>query len=535
MATYGFTISVENQTALQAMKQIEESLASMGMKAKVEVEKTETAFAGMGEKLKETFGGLKSMILGGLGIAALFEGFEFVKQSKEAFDKLEESAMKINAALTSTKGIAGESAEELEKMAKAQSGKVLFGRANIEDAQSMLLTFTQIRGEIYEKTLPAIEDFATRFKMDLPEAANMLGKALNDPLKGMTRLQRQGVVFNEAQRETIKNFMATGQVAKAQSVILHELQTEFGGLAEAMTKTDEGKIQMAKKGWTDIKLIVGELVSKLQVSLIPILNAIIKSLKGVIDFFKSTSESAMIFKDVMIAVSAAVAAYYSYVLLAAGATKLITIATWAWNAALAANPITWVIMLIVALAAAMMYCWDKFKGFREFMGGMWAGIIQAIKTVINHFINLGKIIKDVFTGNFKQALADGKAAMDDFAKGLTTGIVDAVKKGADEAGKSEFKFGNLISFKGSEQSGPSNKFGSGAAAGSAAKQSAINTSNLSGASGGLGQAKVINIKIDAMQKITGVTTKELKQHGQEAVDVMIRAINNLSENQGGVQ
>ena len=368
MATYGFTISVENQTALQAMKQIEESLSSMGMKAKVEVEKTETALAGMGEKMKGIFGGLKSMILGGLGIAALFEGFEFIKQSKESFDKLEESAMKVNAALASTKGIAGESADELERMAKVQSGKVLFGRANIEDAESMLLTFTQIRGEIYEKTLPAIENFATRFKMDLPEAANMLGKALNDPAKGMTRLQRQGVVFNEAQRETIKNFMATGQVAKAQSVILQELQTEFGGLAEAMTKTDEGKVQMAKKGWAEIKITVGELVSKLEVSLIPILNGIIKALKGVIDFFKSTSESAMIFKDVMIAVSAAVAAYYGYVLLAAGATKLVTIATWGWNAAMAANPITWVIMLIVALVAALMYCWDKFKGFREFMG-----------------------------------------------------------------------------------------------------------------------------------------------------------------------
>jgi len=302
-----------------------------------------------------------------------------------------------------------------------------------------------------------------------------------------------------------------------------------------MTKTDEGKVQMAKKGWAEIKITVGELVSKLEVSLIPILNGIIKALKGVIDFFKSTSESAMIFKDVMIAVSAAVAAYYGYVLLAAGATKLVTIATWAWNAAMAANPITWVIMLIVALVAALMYCWDKFKGFREFMGGMWAGIVQAIKTVINHFINLGKVIKDVFTLNFKQAFEDGKKAMADFSKGITTGIVDAVKKGQEAAGNSEFKFGNLLTFKGSEQSGPSKNF-AGGAAGSAAKQTALNTSNLSGASGGLGSAKMINIHFhDALQKNIGVVPKEMREKSQEGVEVMIRAINNLSENQGGVQ
>ena len=99
---YGFTVNLDGN-AVAAMKQIEEQLAAMGMKATVEVHKTEAAFTGMGEKLKETFGGLKSMLLGGLGIAALFEGVEFIKDSKEGFDKLEESTMKINAALASTK------------------------------------------------------------------------------------------------------------------------------------------------------------------------------------------------------------------------------------------------------------------------------------------------------------------------------------------------------------------------------------------------------------------------------------------------
>jgi DNA repair exonuclease SbcCD ATPase subunit len=64
-------------------------------------------------------------------------------------------------------------------------------------------------------------------------------------------------------------------------------------------------------------------------------------------------------------------------------------------------------------------------------------------------------------------------------------------------------------------------------------QDAINTSNLSGASGGLGQAKVINIHIDTMQKVTTNDNKELKTKGQDAVEVMVRAVNNLAYSQGG--
>ena len=531
---YGFTVNLDGNV-VAAMKQIEEQLAAMGMKATVEVHKTEAAFTGMGEKLKETFGGLKSMLLGGLGIAALFEGVEFIKDSKEGFDKLEESTMKINAALASTKGIAGETAEELEKIAKASSGKVLFGRAAIEDAESMLLTFTQIRGEIYEKTIPAVEDFATRFKKDLPEAANMLGKALNDPLKGMTRLQREGVVFSETQKETIKNFMATGQLAEAQGVILNELSTEFGGLAEAMTKTDEGKIAMAKKGWADIKLEIGEVVSKIQVALIPLLGLFQKMLRGLVDIFKSDSVAAVIFKDALLAISAVVLIYYANMAAAIAITKAVTIAQWAWNAAMAANPIVWLIALIVGIVVALAVLWDKFKGFREFMGGFFGFMKNGVMTLVHLFVYLGIVIGDIFSFKFKKAIQDGKNAFKQLEYDVSQGMTNAINAGADAAGKSQFKFNNLISPNFGQEQGKGVGNGKGGPLGSAVKDSAINTSNLGGASGGLGQAKVINIKIDTVQKNYEVEGKDLKSKGKDAVDIMLRTINNLSLSQGGTQ
>lgn len=551
--SYGFTINVESNS-IAVMRQIEEQLSSMGVKASVETKKVESSFATMAEGVKGIFGSLKGMFLSGLGIAALFEGMEFIKTSKEAFDNLEASAQKINAALTSTKGIAGETAEEMEKIAKAQSGKVLFGRAAIEDAESMLLTFTSVRGEIYERTLPAIEDFATRFKMDLPEAANTLGKALNDPLRGMTRLQRQGVVFSEAQKDVIKKFVETGQVAKAQEVILKELQTEFGGLAEAMTKTDEGKVAMAKKQWGEIKLIIGEVVSKLEVSLIPVLTSVTFVLKAIIALFKDASTSATIFRNALLAIISVMAVYITITKSVAAWTAIVawynglsttaiilnTLATEglsaAWTAftiVLESNPIGWIITLIVALVVAIMYCWDHFKTFREIVGGVFGFFKAEVMSAVHAFVNFARIMDDVFHGRFKKAMEDGKKMVSDFKNDVTKGMIDSVKQSADAFGKSNFKFSNLLKF-GGEQSGPSKGFGE-AGAGDGVKQNAINTSNLSGASGGLGQAKVINIKIDTMQKVVTSDNKDLKHKGQDAVELMLRTLNNIAYSQGETQ
>jgi hypothetical protein len=59
------------------------------------------------------------------------------------------------------------------------------------------------------------------------------------------------------------------------------------------------------------------------------------------------------------------------------------------------------------------------------------------------------------------------------------------------------------------------------------KNNAINTSALAGAKGGLGEAKVINIKIDTMQKVVTTDNRQLKQKGQDAVEVMLRTVNNI--------
>ena len=521
---YGFVINCEGN-AIDQMKAIESHLSSLGVKATIETKEVGSAFAVMGEKVQGALGGIKSLLIGGLGIGALMEGFTFIKDSKEAFDKLENSVAQVEASLKSTKEAAGMTFDDVNKSARELSKNTLFGRSSILDMQSVLLTFPSITKEVFPSASAAILDMATKLKTGPTEAAIQLGKALQDPEKGISALHRVGVNTDELK----KKFETVTDTLTRQKLIIAELNTEFGGSAKAAAGTDEGKIEMAKKQWGEIKLTIGEIVSKLQVAMIPILTAVTTSLKAIIAFFKSSSTEALIFKDTLLAIAAALAIYGTYLAIVAGYTSIVTAATWLWNAALAANPIVWLIAAIVGLVAALMMCWDKFEGFRKFMGGLWGGIQQAVMTIVHAFMNLGTVIDDVFHGRFKKALEDGKKLISDYGKDITTGMSDAIKKGSEAAGKSEFKFSNLLKFADKKEGGPSKEFGKGAS-GTGLKDSAINTSNLSGASGGLGQAKTVNIHIDTVQKIYGVVSKELKTQGQNAAEMIIRTANNL---QGG--
>ncbi len=74
--------------------------------------------------------------------------------------------------------------------------------------------------------MQATVDLQTTFGT-LESASVQLGKALNDPIKGVTALNKSGVTFSDQQKDMIKNFVKTNEVAKAQDIILSEIEKQF--------------------------------------------------------------------------------------------------------------------------------------------------------------------------------------------------------------------------------------------------------------------------------------------------------------------
>ncbi len=88
---------------------------------------------------------------------------------------------------------------------------------------------------------------------DLTSSMVQLGKALNDPIVGVGALAEVGVSFTAAQREQIAVLQQSGNIMGAQSIILAELNAEFGGAATAIRDTFAGSVSAAMNAFTGLK------------------------------------------------------------------------------------------------------------------------------------------------------------------------------------------------------------------------------------------------------------------------------------------
>lgn len=177
------------------------------------------------------------------GFAAAFGSFQFMQSVIQNTVEAEKAAAQLDATLKSTGRYTPELSQAMLDYSNALQKTTAFEDDAITGAQALLLTFTKVGGDIFPRATEAILDMATAMGTDLKSATLSVGKALNDPIKGMAALGRSGVQFTEIQKELVENMVATGDVVGAQTVILKELETQFGGSAEAAKETLGGALQ----------------------------------------------------------------------------------------------------------------------------------------------------------------------------------------------------------------------------------------------------------------------------------------------------
>ncbi len=212
------------------------------------LEKDGNKAARSADLLGKAYANAGRLIGAGMAGAALMAVRRMISATKEQ----EAVVAQLNAALASTGGIAGKTADELQKTASALQRITTFGDESIMKMQSLLLTFTQIRGDKFDEASKAVLNLATRMGTDLNSAAIQVGKALNDPILGVTALARSGIQFSESQKEMIKSLVETNKLAEAQTIILKELEVQFGGSAEAARNTLGGALEGLSNAFGDL-------------------------------------------------------------------------------------------------------------------------------------------------------------------------------------------------------------------------------------------------------------------------------------------
>ena len=222
---------------------------------------------------------------GFFGARALISGFQSV------IDLTKQQVLaetQLNAVLKSTAGAAGLTAKELTGMASALQKQTRFGDEAIIKAQSLMLTFTKVGSEVFPDAIEAVLNMSEAMGQDLQQGVIQVGKALNDPILGVTALRRVGVQLSDQQVDLVKKFTETGEIAKAQKIILGELETQFGGVAKAAGETFAGSLDKMKNASGDAAESLGKALAPI---LIPMANNFTNLAISVSEFFKKLTET----------------------------------------------------------------------------------------------------------------------------------------------------------------------------------------------------------------------------------------------------
>ncbi len=395
-------------------------------------------------------------------VAAIAGLVALSKKSSDLWDIQLAAIKSVEATLKSTEGTVGRTLNQLEKQASSLQQNTFFGdEAILQGVTAQMLTFTNITGDSFDRAQKVVLDVTSKLRGlnatqgDLQSTTIMLSKALNDPVANLGALSRAGIQFSEDQKKLIKQLAKTGRMSDAQNIVLSELEKQYGGTAEALTKTAKGYELQTKNMIGDSMELIGKGLAPLRVQflqfvqkILPQINAQIpKLVKFIQNFTKAVVPVAKIlfsiikilipFVPIILGIIAAWKAYQAILIIA-------TAAQWLMNIALSANPVGVVILAIGALIGVMvtliLYSEKVQKKFQELSDNTWIvllltyfnPLLVVLLEVLAHIDDIKKAFQDEgLVGGIK---AIGKALLSAFLLPLQK-IMELIGKipGADWA------------------------------------------------------------------------------------------------------
>ena len=204
------------------------------------------------QKLQDGVGGIARGIGRAVGALALTLGFTSIVNGFKDSVKAAEEAAVANQRIDAIAESMGEFGTETAKVTKrikdyADSQEFAVGVDGdiIKATQAKLLTFREltktadVMGGSFDRATIAALDMAAAGFGEATSNATQLGKALNNPIDGITALNRAGIQFTDDQKALIRSLVESGDVLKAQDIILTEIENQVGGTAAATATASE--------------------------------------------------------------------------------------------------------------------------------------------------------------------------------------------------------------------------------------------------------------------------------------------------------
>lgn len=426
--------------------------------------------ANSNKAMETSFGSVTKKILGTAAAAVSLNAVKgFVTDCVTGVMELERANTRLETLMMNVSGTTKEQVkdlidygDQLELITTIESDATMAGA-------SQLATF-QLQSGTIKTLLPAFQDLAVAqygvnvSQDQMIQSANLIGKVMG----GSTgALKKAGVTFTEAQEKILK----TGTETQKAATLVEVLGVNFGGLAQEMAKTDEGKIRQLKNAWGSVKDEIGfavmpaisnvvtylnDHIPQIRDTVTNAINAVSPHVENVVGTIVNVGGKAVNilmwtaqhWRGIATAIApvlVAIGAYKTMVgimnvlenicrittklsvgemrkmsgaELAAAAAKgvhttatgLLSSATATLNALFVASPIGWIVLGIAAAVAAFILLYRHCEGFRNLLGTVWSGIKAFGSGCVEVFKKIGGFIGSVF-GKAKDVISERLAGM----------------------------------------------------------------------------------------------------------------------------
>jgi len=362
------------------------------------------AFNGIAEKTE------RGMIIGEGGMQFFERAVTAAEESEVAGNRLKQVFKSMGEANNDAANKAQAYASQLQLQIGIEDEIINATQAKIATFKSVSNETARMAGIFDRATAAAFDMQATGFG-DAAQNAVQLGKALEDPVKGITALRRSGITFTEAERKKIQVLVDSGKKLTAQKLILGAIEKQVGGVAKA-TATATSKTKVA---WSEVMETIGR-------QLLPIVNRFAnfltnKLIPAVTSFIEKN--------PVLVKVLGAVAVALVTVGTAARALSFI----------LMTNPIVLIISAIAAAALLIYKYWGKITAWFQ---RLWQGVKNIfsntwrwIKNLLFIYTPAGLIYKywGPITAWFSNTWGKVKDVFHGFWQGIKTFLLDYTPAG----------------------------------------------------------------------------------------------------------
>jgi hypothetical protein len=256
-------------------------------------------------------------------------------------------------------------AEQLEKTVAVDADVIKATQTKLATFSELTKTVNKAGGAFDRATVAALDMAAAGFGTAEGNAVQ-LGKALQDPIKGIAALAKSGVTFTEQEKEKIRTLVESNKMLEAQDMILDAIEKQVGGTAEASASSFD-KMKFALAGVSDT---FGDM-------LLPVIDAIAPKLAQVSAW---AQENPGLMKLVV------------------GAFLGLTAAVIALNIAMSLNPITLIALAIAGIIGLLVIAYARFETFRNIVNGVFKGIKFGFDILKTYLETLLGVYKGIFNG-----------------------------------------------------------------------------------------------------------------------------------------